>query len=267
MQLDPRSSSSSSTCRLDGSTPCWRIDQRPVAGETQFGAEPVGSAPYDRAMTSPTWTVQRGETLVREQIHGVYGGNPQAGISRSSSTPNVLVYSDHEKAAANGYDFDGWNESQQVYYYTGEGKTGDQVMLRGNRAICRTPGRRHGVAVVRRGGQPARLRHSNPPVCRPIRSRPRTSLRRSHGTWLPAVARGRVWTTARVCRGKCPHLHAPRFEESCPDRSLPARWRHGLVAVGLGRAFERIGGGLCRLSRIGGSVRCQVVGGGFAGGR
>jgi hypothetical protein len=50
--------------------------------------------------------------------------------------------------------------------------------------------------------------------------------------------------------------HAPRFEECCPDRSLRARWRRGLVAVGLGRAFERIGGGLCRLSRIGGSVRC-----------
>jgi hypothetical protein len=53
----------------------------------------------------------------------------------------------------------------------------------------------------------------------------------------------------------------------CPDQSLRARWRRSLVAVGLGRAFERIGGGLCRLSRIGGSVRCQVVGGGFAGGR
>jgi hypothetical protein len=87
-------------------------------------------------MTSPTWTVQPGETLVREQIHGAYGGNPQAGISRSSSTPNVLVYSDHDKAAANGYDFDGWDQSQQVYYYTGEGKVGDQMMLRGNRAIA-----------------------------------------------------------------------------------------------------------------------------------
>jgi len=40
----------------------------------------------------------------------------------------VLVYSDHEKAAANGYDFDGWNASHQVYYYTGEGKVGDQVI-------------------------------------------------------------------------------------------------------------------------------------------
>ena len=52
--------------------------------------------------------------------------------------------------------------------------------------------------------------------------------------------------------------HAPRFEESCPDRSLRARWRRGLGAVGLRRAFERIGGGLCRLSRIGGSVRTAL---------
>src|ERR1700761_8292858 len=42
-------------------------------------------------------------------------------------------------------------------------------------------------------------------------------------------------------------------EESCPDRSLRARCR-GLVAVGLGRALECIGGGLCCLSRVGGSA-------------
>lgn len=82
-------------------------------------------------MTAPTWNVTPGQTLVREQIHGAYGGNSQAGISRSSTTPNVLVYSDHEKAGANGYDFDGWDESD-----TGEGKIGDQVMARGNGAIA-----------------------------------------------------------------------------------------------------------------------------------
>jgi hypothetical protein len=60
-------------------------------------------------MTAPTWNLQPGDILVREQIHGQCGGNPQAGISRLSSTPNVLVYSDHDKAAANGYDFDGWD--------------------------------------------------------------------------------------------------------------------------------------------------------------
>jgi hypothetical protein len=87
-------------------------------------------------MTSPTWTVRPGDTLIREQIHGAYGGNAQAGITGSTSTPNVLVYSDHEKAAANGYDFDGWDESEQLYYYTGEGKTGGQLMQRGNKAIA-----------------------------------------------------------------------------------------------------------------------------------
>jgi hypothetical protein len=60
-------------------------------------------------MTAPTWNLQPGDILVREQIHGQCGGNPQSGISRLSSTPNVLVYSDHDKAAANGYDFDGWD--------------------------------------------------------------------------------------------------------------------------------------------------------------
>ena len=45
------------------------------------------------------------------------------------------MYSDHDKAAANGYDLDGWDQSQQVYFYTGEGKVGNQVMLRGNRAV------------------------------------------------------------------------------------------------------------------------------------
>ncbi|GAA2553689.1 hypothetical protein [Mycolicibacterium diernhoferi] len=87
-------------------------------------------------MTTPTWTVRPGDTLIRDQIHGTYGGNSQAGISRSSSSPNVLVYSDHEKAGANGYDFDGWDQSKRIYYYTGEGKTGNQVLLRGNKAIA-----------------------------------------------------------------------------------------------------------------------------------
>lgn len=42
-------------------------------------------------MTAPTWNLQPGDILVREQIHGQYGGNPQAGIPRLSSTPNSLV--------------------------------------------------------------------------------------------------------------------------------------------------------------------------------
>lgn len=114
-------------------------------------------------MTAPTWNLTPGQTLVREQIHGAYGGNAQAGISGSSTTPNVLVYSDHEKAAANGYDFDGWDRSGQLYYYTGEGKIGDQVMARGNRAIAdhRTDGTalRLFVAIGNRPGTGTRIHH------------------------------------------------------------------------------------------------------------
>lgn len=87
-------------------------------------------------MTSASWTVQPGETLVRDDIHRRFGGNPQAGISRSGSTTNVVVYSDPEKAGDNGYDFDGWDVAEEVFYYTGEGKIGDQKMDRGNRAIA-----------------------------------------------------------------------------------------------------------------------------------
>lgn len=98
---------------------------------------------------------------MRAEIRGAYGGNPQAGVSRSGSSPNVLIYSDHEKASANGYDFDGWDASQQVYYYTGEGKLGDQVMVRGNRAIAehRSDGTtlRLFVAVGNRAGSGTRI--------------------------------------------------------------------------------------------------------------
>jgi Tfp pilus assembly protein PilX len=73
-------------------------------------------------MTAPTWNLQPGDILVREQIHRQYGANPQAGISRSSSTPNVLVYSDHDKAGANGYDFNGWDAAKQFFYYTARGR-------------------------------------------------------------------------------------------------------------------------------------------------
>ena len=47
----------------------------------------------------------------------------------------MLLYSDHAKAAANGYNFDYWDSSEEAFYYTGEGKVGDQVLTRGNAAV------------------------------------------------------------------------------------------------------------------------------------
>lgn len=85
---------------------------------------------------TPAWTVQPGDSLIREEIHRRFGGNSQAGIARSGTTANVIVYSDPEKAGDNGYDFDGWDGAEEAFYYTGEGKVGDQKMDRGNRAIA-----------------------------------------------------------------------------------------------------------------------------------
>jgi hypothetical protein len=80
--------------------------------------------------------------------------------------------------------------------------------------------------------------------------------------------RGRVWTTAGVCRANVSPFACSAIRRTLSQPvSLRARWRRSLVAVGLGRTFERIGGGLCRLSRIGGTMRCQVVEAGFARGR
>lgn len=86
-------------------------------------------------MTAPVWRIAPGEDRTRAEIHGAYGGSRQNGISPSAQTPNVLVYSDHEKASQNGYDFDGWNADHSLFYYTGEGPVGDQQLTRGNQAI------------------------------------------------------------------------------------------------------------------------------------
>jgi 5-methylcytosine-specific restriction protein A len=64
-----------------------------------------------------------------------YGGAKYGGIEPSRTTPNVFVYSDPSRGEAFGYNFDGWNEDQTAFLYTGEGRVGDQLMQDGNRAI------------------------------------------------------------------------------------------------------------------------------------
>lgn len=86
-------------------------------------------------MTASAWSINPGDERTRKEIHSEYGGSAQNGIAPSARTANILVYSDHDKAAAYGYDFDGWNFSKKLFYYTGEGSEGNQQFVRGNRAI------------------------------------------------------------------------------------------------------------------------------------
>lgn len=74
-----------------------------------------------------------GQSYLRADLHTSFGGNPRAGICPTASGP-VLVFSDPPSGTKFGYDQHD-EVVNGVYRYTGEGRTGDQQLIRGNRAI------------------------------------------------------------------------------------------------------------------------------------
>ena len=83
-----------------------------------------------------SWDVSVGETVTRAILSERYGGSTQGGIQTPIETSNILVFSDPSVGRRHGYDFDGWSATEDaVYYYTGAGQVGDQVLERGNKAI------------------------------------------------------------------------------------------------------------------------------------
>lgn len=81
------------------------------------------------------WTVSVGETLGRRERMERFGGALYGGIEPSRSSPNVFVYSDPHAGTAYGYHYDGWSADGSVFFYTGEGRLGDQQLKSGNAAI------------------------------------------------------------------------------------------------------------------------------------
>jgi 5-methylcytosine-specific restriction protein A len=82
-----------------------------------------------------TWNITPGEVITRDEIADRCGGDHRyRGIVPFDG--NVAVYSDHEKGKTFGYNYDGWDAHQEVYFYTGQGANGDQQLIRGNRAIA-----------------------------------------------------------------------------------------------------------------------------------
>jgi 5-methylcytosine-specific restriction protein A len=77
-------------------------------------------------------TFQVGQTYRRRDIHRLFGGQQQGGISTPASHPFILLF-----MADTGKDY-GYNDgfaADGTLYYVGEGQEGDQVFLRGNQAI------------------------------------------------------------------------------------------------------------------------------------
>ena len=71
--------------------------------------------------------------LYRRDLHALVGGQTQSGISPSKTEPVILLFSDPVSGPQHGY-IDNW-QADGFYHYTGEGQRGDQVMVRGNKAI------------------------------------------------------------------------------------------------------------------------------------
>jgi hypothetical protein len=76
-----------------------------------------------------------GEEIKRVALHETYGGRRQGGISPSKQSANVFLFTDQARGVVHGYIYDGDNEEDGLYHYTGEGQEGDQRMVQGNRAI------------------------------------------------------------------------------------------------------------------------------------
>ncbi|WP_106516427.1 restriction endonuclease [Streptomyces himastatinicus] len=79
------------------------------------------------------WDIAPGDQNKRTEIQSEYGGSRQGGIAHSSSSSNVLLFTNPKRGRKVGY-FDGWG-TDGCYHYTGEGQKGDQQMVRGNRAV------------------------------------------------------------------------------------------------------------------------------------
>ena len=79
------------------------------------------------------WDLQPGDTIRRVELHRRLGGGGQGGISPSTKTPNVFIFSDPARGAAHGY-IDDWRDDG-LFHYTGEDQCGDQQMRAGNKAI------------------------------------------------------------------------------------------------------------------------------------
>jgi hypothetical protein len=85
-------------------------------------------------LTVGTRNLAPGGDVRRTELHEHLGGQQQSGISPSSQAPLVMIFSDPATGEQHGY-FDGWNEEEGLFHYSGEGQRGDQQMTRGNKAI------------------------------------------------------------------------------------------------------------------------------------
>ncbi|MDN0197072.1 hypothetical protein [Streptomyces sp. S.PNR 29] len=77
-------------------------------------------------------SIKPGLMTTRAEMKELFGGGTQGGIIPSDTTPNILIYVDHDSGKKYGYE-DGWLEEEDdrgpVFEYTGQGTHGEQTFL------------------------------------------------------------------------------------------------------------------------------------------
>jgi 5-methylcytosine-specific restriction protein A len=73
-----------------------------------------------------------GKEYRRSEIHKMYGGQEQGGISTPRDHRMIFLFTS-ARGKEHGY-VDGWHENGE-FHYTGEGQFGDMMFTRGNKAI------------------------------------------------------------------------------------------------------------------------------------
>lgn len=89
-------------------------------------------AQHEDPDASVGWDLNPGERILRSELHAQYGENTDAGISPSTESPNVFVFSDPGRGHPYGYH-DHW-DGERFHYY-GMGRQGDQEMTGYNKAL------------------------------------------------------------------------------------------------------------------------------------
>jgi leucine-zipper of insertion element IS481 len=94
--------------------------------------ENVASRPNVPAVITSRGMFQVGKTYRRRQeIHDVYGGQRQGGISTPTGIPAVLIHGRCRSCLRIPRCF----QPDGTFWYTGEGQTGDMQFVRGNLAV------------------------------------------------------------------------------------------------------------------------------------
>lgn len=81
------------------------------------------------------WALEIGDKVLRRAIHRQYGGGQQGGISTSSKTSDIFIFTNPSRGSRYGYDLHEGLQADGSFAYTGEGQSGDQEFSRGNKAL------------------------------------------------------------------------------------------------------------------------------------